>query len=266
MVSEMEKQRLAQSNPLILLAFDVEEQEGGRNIVVRLENYGGPASDVRFTFEPALVNSEDANIGKRPLLGENLPLVRPGEVRSVRFDPFGSYFGPKFYLGELSTSFMATIYSHDPYTKCAFDPTQIVLDLEHLAPASWVGQSYYPAQLAENSGWSKANPPSREEEEVYARSVATLQEMGVNKDFLTEFQAPSVLGHELDRRGWYVSSFDGTAHCARVVAVKRRGTHQGVVVKARGWNYRVTLVFALHRAIELDNTYGDSSVSTDAMY
>jgi len=75
MVEEMKEGRLAQARPLILLDFVRENSQ----IVLRIGNYGGPASNVRFSFQPALLDSHGRNVAHRPLLGEGLPLLTPGE-------------------------------------------------------------------------------------------------------------------------------------------------------------------------------------------
>jgi hypothetical protein len=255
MVQEMEKQRLAQSNPLILLAFDQQEVANGSDIVILVENYGGPAAQVRFSFRTPMLNSQRTDISQDPLLAGTLPIMRPGEQQPIRFDDFAAFFGPKYYLGEVKSSFKATIHSSDPSNGRSFEPSHMDLDLNHLAPVKPRGQAIHLAELASGPGWRRDSPPSSEEQAVYEGIRTKLMGWGVNRDVIAEWQAPNAIRPEFRRRGWWVSEFDGPHYNPRLVAVKQAGDWQGTVVSARGWDYRVVLVLALHKALEIDLQY-----------
>jgi hypothetical protein len=82
LVVEMKEDRLAQTRPHIILDFAV----SGEDLHLRIRNYGGPASQVRFLFVPPLTNSSGRDIGRMPLLSVPLPLLPEGEVLEETFD------------------------------------------------------------------------------------------------------------------------------------------------------------------------------------
>lgn len=247
MVAEMEKERLERSTPLLLLGFHIAPAEF---IVLRLRNFGGPAAAVRVAFNPLLMNSRDEAVGTTPLLRGELPLLAPDDERQVRFDHYRRFFSIDYFLGKRVTTFKATVYARNPASGTAYPPASLILDLSPLAPVAVTGPVY--SALLSDRAWSWRAETSAGERAIFEETKAFLMAEGVPGSSFFEESAPSnELSTELDIRGCEVFA-DNWSGSSRLVAVKRRGRHQGVVVKADGWSAHVALVLALRKAMEID--------------
>jgi hypothetical protein len=136
MVDEMRAAREAQSRPLVLVNFEIQ----GDEIIVRIGNYGnGPATNIRFRSDPALLNSRGQDVGSLPPLGTPIPLLRPGGAETgltAVFDKVASYFQPGigYFLGSHQLTFVAVVGYDDPLSGKTYPDTRIMLDLNPLAP------------------------------------------------------------------------------------------------------------------------------------
>lgn len=243
MVQEMEKDRIAASQPVILLNFEIRDGK----VWLRVANHGGPAERVHFVFDPLLINSRDQHVGARPFLGEGVPVVQPGFDESLVFDEFANYFDPRFYLRERITAFRVTVYAHDPATRKAYQPRTMDVSLLPLAPYPPAAM-VYPALVTEGRGWLHGAQPTEADLVEFEATKEFLVAEGLQSSFFD--QDIGWLRGEFTQRAWQLVTepFGGLI----VVALKVRGPYQSSAVKAEAWSYAAAQAFALRRAIEVD--------------
>ena len=91
-VQEMKLAREAQERPYIIVDFDLSEAPVINLVVSNIGN--GAAKDVRFSFEPDLITSDERNISESVLLfRQGVRFFPPGKTISQFFDMSHAYLG-----------------------------------------------------------------------------------------------------------------------------------------------------------------------------
>lgn len=91
-VQEMKLAREAQERPYVIMDFDLSDPPIINLVVSNIGN--GAAKDVKFTFEPDPVTSDDRNISKSVLLfRDGISFFPPGKTISQFFDMLHAYLG-----------------------------------------------------------------------------------------------------------------------------------------------------------------------------
>lgn len=253
-VEEMVQERTGRLHPRILPSF---HRHDGK-IWITVRNIGGAAANVRFTFEPNLINSQGRHIGQSPPFSETWPIIYPGDTRDVFFDI-------AFYLGEVVTEYSVMISAHDIATGTPRQLETVRMDLKPLAPYGPLSGQIYQAKLADKGPWviprwnldPERMPSPYELSELHDTSDKLVQQIPALRGLAgygperhdVQYSLQEVT-QELTRRDWAILN-DG----CRVAAIKKQGPHQGDIVLARGWSYGVALAFALERVQGLEASW-----------
>ena len=93
LLNEQRAMRRAQTRPQVLAYFARVAGDGGRDrLILTIKHFGGgPALDVRFEFDPPLVNRDRKDVAQEPPLSTGIAVLGPGESRVVDFDDFLRY-------------------------------------------------------------------------------------------------------------------------------------------------------------------------------
>ncbi len=106
MVDEMRRSRIEQSRPSIFVDFDIPYGEQLIHIIVK--NIGGAATNVKFKFDPALIDSRERNVSNATIFKNGINFFPPNKEIKQFFDSAIAYFGSgKPMIFNLSVSYSA---------------------------------------------------------------------------------------------------------------------------------------------------------------
>jgi hypothetical protein len=92
LLAEQRAMRRSHSRPQVLVYFARLSEDGLNRLVLIVKHFGGgPALDVRFEFDPPLVNRDGQDIGQDPPLSTGIAVLGPGESRVIDFANFYRY-------------------------------------------------------------------------------------------------------------------------------------------------------------------------------
>ncbi len=238
--------------PVILVrfrsTFDMERGAEKGRIWINIHNYGGPATDVVFSFDPPLIRSNGEDIGLRPTFLTGVPVVPPGWDQEVRFDDYDDYIDDLFLQGGRTYLFDATITSRDPYSGDFFPPTTIRMDLRHLSLQPLEGNWDPATEFRDERNW-RTDPRTDVDSAQLQRVLESFTEEEVPREVIGPLDQH--FRRSFQRAGWSVAIGKHDIWW-RAVATKQSGIHQGTSVGASAWSTQATLAFTLRKALDLD--------------
>lgn len=120
MVREMKQTREDERRPYVFADFVFDSIV----ILIRVKNGGlNGAKDIKFIFNPSLINSEKINVSNMVMFKEGIKFFPPDKEITTWFD-----MGPAFYSSGLPKSYTVTISYKDIITNIAYKET-FLLDL-----------------------------------------------------------------------------------------------------------------------------------------
>jgi hypothetical protein len=120
------------------------EVQNRKDIYIVVEHFGGgPAFDVRFAFDPPLVNHDWHEFHEDPPFSTGIAFVPPRSSLSIRFDDFNHYQddagGTRIVVRDMGVpgrilplTFRTTVTLRDPLAEDKEYVTSYDLDLQHL--------------------------------------------------------------------------------------------------------------------------------------
>lgn len=133
-VEETRIARIEHSRPKVIVYF-----ERDKDLYVVIENFGGgPAVNVRFSFEPPLTNHLGERIDRKPPFSTDIPMMRPRYKQRLLFASFAEYQEEWYRCNSpasgkfISSKFLVHISFFDPLENYRKYREEYVLDVHHL--------------------------------------------------------------------------------------------------------------------------------------
>ena len=143
-VQEMERARIAQTRPLVLVTSRVQDKE----ILIAIKNFGGPASEVRINSLQSSTPWADGDyLNQAPLFSQPIPVLAPGEEITIHIGLFSDYWfshsrdvgGARIKTGWSGNPvvFVFDLSYEDPFTGQQYTETSRQVSIRHFAPPGY---------------------------------------------------------------------------------------------------------------------------------
>jgi hypothetical protein len=150
LLAEQASMRRLQTRPQVLVYFarNPNPETNREMLMLVIEHFGGgPALDVQFAFDPALVNSEGKTFAKELPFSTGIAVMKPGFRREIEFDDYYRFHGQagatrigkrviRADIEETRLDFQATVTLRDPIGDDQQYTTRYNLDVSDLMPST----------------------------------------------------------------------------------------------------------------------------------